>query len=38
MVQTGVYRFMVGPHTPGQVEFYLTLDGKTPISEVLSFE
>uniref|UniRef100_A0ACD5V1C6 Uncharacterized protein n=1 Tax=Avena sativa TaxID=4498 RepID=A0ACD5V1C6_AVESA len=38
MVQTGVYRFMVGPHTPGRVDFYLTLDGKTPISELLSFE
>ena len=38
MVQTGVYRFMVGPHTAGRVDFYLTLDGKTPISEVLNFE
>ncbi|CAM0905908.1 unnamed protein product [Alopecurus aequalis] len=38
MVQTGVYRFMVGPHTPGRVDFYLTLDGTTPITEVLSFE
>lgn len=38
MIQSGVYRFMAGPHTPGRVDFYLTLDGKTPISEVLSFE
>ena len=38
MVQTGVYRFMVGPHTPGRVDFYLTLDGTTPITEVFSFE
>uniref|UniRef100_A0A0D9WYY6 CG-1 domain-containing protein n=1 Tax=Leersia perrieri TaxID=77586 RepID=A0A0D9WYY6_9ORYZ len=37
IVQTGVYRFMVGPHTPGQVDFYLTIDGKTPISEIRSF-
>ncbi|KAB8105443.1 hypothetical protein EE612_039305 [Oryza sativa] len=37
IVQTGVYRFMVGPHTPGKVDFYLTLDGKTPISEICSF-
>ncbi|XP_006658566.1 calmodulin-binding transcription activator CBT [Oryza brachyantha] len=37
IVQTGVYRFMIGPHTPGQVDFYLTLDGKTPISEICSF-
>ncbi|XP_039792449.1 calmodulin-binding transcription activator CBT-like [Panicum virgatum] len=38
IVQTGVYRFMARPHVPGRVNLYLTLDGKTPISEVLSFE
>ncbi|KAL5197714.1 hypothetical protein ABZP36_001226 [Zizania latifolia] len=37
IVQNGVYRFMVGPHTPGKVDFYLTLDGKTPISEICIF-
>ena len=38
IVQTGVYRLIVRPHVPGQVNLYLTLDGKTPISEVLSFD
>ncbi|CAN6168130.1 unnamed protein product [Urochloa humidicola] len=38
IVQTGVYRFMARPHVPGQVNLYLTLDGKTPISNVLSFD
>ncbi|XP_062186861.1 calmodulin-binding transcription activator CBT-like [Phragmites australis] len=38
IVQSGVYRFMARPHTPGQVNLYLTLDGKIPISEVLSFD
>ncbi|XP_062190672.1 calmodulin-binding transcription activator CBT-like [Phragmites australis] len=37
-VQAGVYRFLATPHTPGQVNLYMTLDGKTPISEVLSFD
>lgn len=37
IVQTGVYRFIARPHAPGRVNLYLTLDGKTPISEVLSF-
>jgi calmodulin-binding transcription activator len=37
-VQSGVYRFTATPHTPGCVNLYLTLDGKTPISEVLSFD
>ncbi|CAN6199044.1 unnamed protein product [Urochloa humidicola] len=38
IVQTGVYRFMARPHVPGQVNLYLTLDGNTPISNVLSFD
>ncbi|KAL6639293.1 hypothetical protein ACP70R_023023 [Stipagrostis hirtigluma subsp. patula] len=38
IVQSGVYRFMATPHAPGRVNLYLTLDGKTPISEVLSFD
>ncbi|WVZ65971.1 hypothetical protein U9M48_015251 [Paspalum notatum var. saurae] len=37
IVQAGVYRFMARSHVPGRVNLYLTLDGKTPISEVLSF-
>ncbi|TVU39074.1 hypothetical protein EJB05_12477 [Eragrostis curvula] len=37
-VQPGVYRFMATPHTPGRVNLFLTLDGKTPISEVVSFD
>ncbi|KAL5197132.1 hypothetical protein ABZP36_000644 [Zizania latifolia] len=37
IVQNGVYRFMVGPHAPGEVDFYLTLDGKTPISAICCF-
>ncbi|KAF8700830.1 hypothetical protein HU200_034194 [Digitaria exilis] len=38
IIQTGVYRFMARPHVPGRVNLYLTFDGKTPISEVLSFD
>jgi calmodulin-binding transcription activator len=37
-VQSGVYRFVATRHTPGCVNLYLTLDGRTPISEVLSFD
>ncbi|KAF5175820.1 Calmodulin-binding transcription activator [Thalictrum thalictroides] len=38
MVQVGVFRCRVLPHNPGIVNFYLSLDGHTPISEVMSFE
>ncbi|KAL5983577.1 hypothetical protein ACLOJK_017665 [Asimina triloba] len=38
MVQVGVFRCMAPPHTPGLVNFYLTLDENRPISQVLSFE
>ncbi|KAL6862149.1 hypothetical protein ACP4OV_016798 [Aristida adscensionis] len=38
IVQAGVYRFMFRPHAPGRVNLYLSLDGKTPISEVLGFD
>ncbi|XP_043708894.1 calmodulin-binding transcription activator 5 isoform X2 [Telopea speciosissima] len=38
MVQFGVFRCMALPHNPGPVNFYLSLDGSTPISQVLTFE
>ncbi|KAJ4850673.1 Calmodulin-binding transcription activator 5 [Turnera subulata] len=36
-IQTGVYRCMVPPHSPGIVNFCLSLDGQ-PISQFLNFE
>uniref|UniRef100_A0A1D1Z889 Calmodulin-binding transcription activator 5 n=1 Tax=Anthurium amnicola TaxID=1678845 RepID=A0A1D1Z889_9ARAE len=38
MIQHGVYRSMVLPYAPGLVNFYLSLDGQTPISQVMKFE
>ncbi|XP_072956949.1 calmodulin-binding transcription activator CBT [Typha angustifolia] len=38
MVQPGVYRCMVEPQIPGTVDFFLTLDGQTPISQIVSFD
>jgi len=38
MVQDGVYRCTTPSHVPGFVDFYLSFDGHTPISQVLSFE
>ncbi|XP_043721611.1 calmodulin-binding transcription activator 5-like isoform X2 [Telopea speciosissima] len=38
MVQFGVFRCVALPHNPGPVNLYLSLDGCTPISQVLSFE
>ncbi|WOL00294.1 calmodulin-binding transcription activator 5-like isoform X2 [Canna indica] len=38
MVQPGVYRCKSLPQPPGQVDLFLTMDGHTPISQVLSFE
>ncbi|KAJ4968071.1 hypothetical protein NE237_014772 [Protea cynaroides] len=38
MVQYGVFRCMALPHSPGPVNLYLSLDGCTPISQVLTFE
>ncbi|XP_042517148.1 calmodulin-binding transcription activator 5 isoform X2 [Macadamia integrifolia] len=38
MVQLGVFRCMALPHNPGPVNFYVSLDGCTPISQVVTFE
>ncbi|KAL6990054.1 hypothetical protein U1Q18_015803 [Sarracenia purpurea var. burkii] len=38
IVQTGVFRCWVSPHTDGLVNLYLSLDGRNPISQVLTFE
>ncbi|XP_010268023.1 PREDICTED: calmodulin-binding transcription activator 5-like isoform X2 [Nelumbo nucifera] len=38
VVQGGVFRCMASPHNPGFVNLYLSLDGHTPISQVLTFE
>lgn len=38
MVQPGVYRCKVSPQPPGLVNLYLTMDGHTPVSQVLSFD
>lgn len=38
MVQVGVYRCWVLPHSPGFVNFYLSFDGHKPISQVVNFE
>ncbi|XP_038973808.1 calmodulin-binding transcription activator CBT isoform X7 [Phoenix dactylifera] len=38
MIQAGVYHCTAMPHPPGSVNFFMTLDGYTPISQVLSFD
>ncbi|KAJ4722051.1 Calmodulin-binding transcription activator [Melia azedarach] len=38
LVQVGVYRCWLPPHSPGSVHLYLSLDGHKPISEILNFE
>ncbi|ONK63259.1 uncharacterized protein A4U43_C07F13110, partial [Asparagus officinalis] len=38
MVQNGVYRCTTSSAVPGLVKFFLTLDGRTPISQILGFE
>uniref|UniRef100_A0A2P2LW52 Calmodulin-binding transcription activator 5 isoform X3 n=2 Tax=Rhizophora mucronata TaxID=61149 RepID=A0A2P2LW52_RHIMU len=38
IIQTGVYRCLVLPHSPGLVNVCLSLDGHKPISQVLNFE
>ncbi|KAL2921194.1 Calmodulin-binding transcription activator 5 [Bienertia sinuspersici] len=38
IVQVGVYRCLISPHSPGSKSFYLTIDCSTPISQVLKFE
>ncbi|KAK7291696.1 hypothetical protein RIF29_07054 [Crotalaria pallida] len=38
IVQVGVYRCWVPPHSPGFVNLYLSFDGHKPISQVVNFE
>ncbi|KAL2603876.1 hypothetical protein AAZV13_09G036100 [Glycine max] len=38
IVQVGVYRCWVSPHSPGLVTLYLSFDGHKPISQVVNFE
>ncbi|KAG2726927.1 hypothetical protein I3760_01G136700 [Carya illinoinensis] len=38
MVQAGVYRCLVLPHSPGLVNLFMSFDGHRPISQVLNFE
>ncbi|GFZ11512.1 calmodulin-binding transcription activator [Actinidia rufa] len=38
IVQSGVFRCLVSPHTHGYVNLYLSFDGRIPISQVLTFE
>ncbi|CAJ1963270.1 unnamed protein product [Sphenostylis stenocarpa] len=38
IVQVGVYRCWVSPHSPGLVNIYLSFDGHKPISQVVNFE
>ncbi|KAJ8573926.1 hypothetical protein K7X08_010437 [Anisodus acutangulus] len=37
-VQSGVYRCVVSPQAPGLVNLYLSFEGNTPISQVMTFE
>ncbi|XP_048129258.1 calmodulin-binding transcription activator 5 isoform X2 [Rhodamnia argentea] len=38
LVQVGVYRCLVSPHTPGFVNLYMSFDGHKPISQAIHFE
>ena len=38
IVQAGVYRCFVSPHSPGLVNLFMSVDGHKPISQVLNFE
>lgn len=38
IIQVGVFCSLVSPHSPGLVNFYLSFDCCTPISQVLTFE
>ncbi|KAL2960264.1 hypothetical protein AAZX31_17G030800 [Glycine max] len=38
IVQVGVYRCWVSPHSPGFVNLYMSIDGHKPISQVVNFE
>ena len=37
IVQVGVYRCWVSPHSPGFVNLYFSIDGHKPISQVVNF-
>ncbi|XP_059290371.1 calmodulin-binding transcription activator 5-like [Lycium ferocissimum] len=37
-VQSGVYRCVISAQAPGLVNLYLSFDGSTPISQVMTFE
>nr|XP_016500337.1 PREDICTED: calmodulin-binding transcription activator 5-like [Nicotiana tabacum] len=37
-VQSGVYRCVISPQPPGLVNLYLSFDGNTPISQVMTYE
>lgn len=37
-VQSGVYRCVISPQVPGLANLYLSFDGSTPISQVMTFE
>ncbi|XP_031096428.1 calmodulin-binding transcription activator 5 [Ipomoea triloba] len=38
VIQSGVYRCLLSPQTPGLVSLYLSFDGYNPISQVITFE
>ncbi|KAJ7955196.1 Calmodulin-binding transcription activator [Quillaja saponaria] len=38
IVQVGVYRCLVSPHSPGLVNLFMSFDGHKPITQVLNFE
>ncbi|XAR49681.1 hypothetical protein NMG60_11032949 [Bertholletia excelsa] len=38
IVQPGVFRCLVSPHSPGLVNLYLSFDGHNPISQLMTFE
>ncbi|XP_038700970.1 calmodulin-binding transcription activator 5-like isoform X2 [Tripterygium wilfordii] len=38
IVQIGVYRCFLPPHSPNLVNLYMSLDGQKPISQILNFD
>lgn len=38
VIQSGVYRCLLSPQTPGLVNLYLSFDGYKPISQAITFE
>lgn len=38
ILQIGVYRCLLSPHSPGMVNLYISYDGYKPISQVLNFD